>query len=595
MAGRIPDDIIEQVLSQTDIVSLVSRYVRLERKGSANLFGLCPFHSEKTPSFSVTPAKQIFYCFGCHKGGNAIKFISEIEHLSFPESVRLLAEELGIEVRVDEDDSYRQRREEERVLREVLLESARFFFRTISVAEGNHAKKYLRGRGISEATMRTFGLGFAPKAWDRLSKHLLKTGFSEAEAIAAGMSQRSSQGTLIDTFRNRLMIPIFDFVGQIVAFGGRAMGDEKAKYINSKETALYKKGRHLFAMNIAKKNKESPFIVAEGYFDVISLHAAGFDTAIGLLGTAMSTQQAQLLAQMDRSVTLCLDADDAGIQAAMRAAELLKKRDVRVSIVLIPSFKDPDLYIQKKGAASFKQLLKSAQDDLDFKLDIARRQATNERGELDIYAYQRQATDILLQEENAVLRELKADKVAKILQTSPAAVLEEVARKKRKETTTERPAPPPKKKKRSSDLSDEVFVLIALTDNPKLWQHKGLSLDPEDFSQDGFRAYLAPVERAIKENRYSFQTLLAAVEREDPELLPYLLAAAAKATGDKTTASEKLYQRAVIGLKMRRYERERDALLASLEKTHDQADQETLGELLKEASAAYNRWRQKRV
>ena len=161
------------MLSQTDIVDLVSRYVNLERKSSSNLFGLCPFHSEKTPSFSVSPTKKIFYCFGCHKGGNAIKFVSEIEHLSFPEAVRHLAEQAGIEVTVEEDDGYRQRREEERVLREVLLESARFFFRTISIAEGNEAKKYLRGRGISEATLRAFGLGFAPDAWDRLSKHLL--------------------------------------------------------------------------------------------------------------------------------------------------------------------------------------------------------------------------------------------------------------------------------------------------------------------------------------------------------------------------------------------------------------------------------------
>ena len=595
MAGRIPEEIIDQVLSQTDIVDLVSRYVNLERKSSSNLFGLCPFHSEKTPSFSVSPTKKIFYCFGCHKGGNAIKFVSEIEHLSFPEAVRHLAEQAGIEVTVEEDDGYRQRREEERVLREVLLESARFFFRTISIAEGNEAKKYLRGRGISEATLRAFGLGFAPDAWDRLSKHLLEAGFSEQEAIDAGMSQRSSKGTLIDVFRNRLMIPIFDFVGQIVAFGGRAMGDDKAKYINSKETRLYRKGRHLFGLNIAKKNKEAPFLIVEGYFDVISLHAAGFDTAVGLLGTAMSNQQAQLLAQLDRPVTLCLDADEAGIQAAIRASELLRKREVRTDIVLIPTYNDPDLYLQKSGAASFKQLLKTAQDELDFKLDIAKRRWTALSGELDIYGYQGEVTDILAAEENAVLRELKADKAAKVLQTSPAAVLEEVARKRRKENVSEGPAPRPKKKKTTADLSDEAFVLLALTDSPKLWHSKDLALTPEDFQNEGFRAYSPVVEQAIKENRFSFQALLSAVEKEDPELCDILLPGAVKTSGDQSTATERLYKRAVIALKMKRYERERDALLESIDQTSDVKRQETLGELLKEASAEYNRWRQKRV
>jgi len=592
MAGRIPQDTIDQILNETDIVDVVSRYVRLEKKGGS-LFGLCPFHSEKTPSFSVSPAKRIFYCFGCHKGGNAIKFISEIEHVPFREAVQTLADAAGIEIRLDEDESYRQRREAEQRLRQVLLESARFFYRTLSVQEGNEAKRYLLGRGISVPTQRAFGLGYAPDAWDRLTLHLREKGIAETDAIAAGVCQRASNGRLIDVFRNRLMIPIFDFLGQIVAFGGRAMGEEKAKYINSKETELYTKGRHLFAMNLAKKQKDEALIVTEGYFDAISLHAAGLTTAVALLGTAMSSRQAQLLAQMDRPVTLCLDADEAGINASLRALELLRQKQVFASVVTVPEFKDPDLYIRKNGASRFKALLETKMDELDFKLRLIEKQARQDDGELDVFRYQREATDLLAAEENAVMRELKAELVARVLHASPAAVQEEVARKRRNEAETAVETPRPKPRASAAQVADETYVLLALSNNPDLQKTKGFALEEEDFLEEGFRPFFESMQGAMAAKRYSYQYLLSLVEEAAPELADALLAAAIKS--EQADGGTVMYRRAVAALKVRRFEREKHALLEAIEQAQDEEARKPLQNLLKEASEQYNTWRQKRI
>lgn len=594
MAGRIPETILEQIKSQTDIVRLVSRYVRLDKKSGQNLTGLCPFHSEKTPSFTVTPTKQIFYCFGCHKGGDAIKFLSEIEHIPWREAAERLAEEAGIQVSFEDDEKYQARRAQKERMTETLLESARFFYRCLSVAEGSGAKRYLLNRGISEVTQRTFGLGLAPDDWDRLALHLKAKGISEQDAIDAGMCQRARNGNIIDVFRNRLMVPIFDMFGNIIAFGGRALGTDKAKYINSKETLLYQKGRHLFALNLARKDKSQPLILVEGYFDAIALHAAGLTSAIAMLGTALSTQQARVLAKLERQILLCLDADPAGQQATVRALATLRAQGTHAQVVILPEFKDPDEYIRKNGVIRFKALLKDTKDEIDFRLGLIHQASRLATGEFDAVAYQRAATGLLAAEENAVLRELKSKQVADALGASEKAVLEEIDRLRNKPT-----AKPVEvvtvAHKTTVDVGDEVSVLLALADNGKLWRAKGFELAAEDFQEDGFRRYFAAIRESLEKGSFSLFYLQSLVEENNPELANRMLARVTKSGQAPGIAGDVLYRRAVTALKVKRYKRDKDILGALLDETTDEEKRDTLGQLYKEASDQYNTWRQMKI
>ena len=361
----IPESFIEELKYRSDIEQIVSPYVRLKRSGR-NLTGLCPFHSEKSPSFVVYPENQSFYCFGCGAGGDIITFVRQIEHLEYVEALRFLAEKGGMTLPEDarDDETARVRL---RVL-ELNREAARFFHSVLISPAGKPGLDYLRGRGLAGKTIRRFGLGYAPGDWSALLDHLREKGFSEQEMLLAAVVSKGRNGGVYDTFRGRVIFPIIDLRGGVIGFGGRILGEDGPKYLNSADTPVFKKSRGLFAMNIAKATKENRLILAEGYMDVIAIHQAGFDNAVATLGTALTPEQARLISQYTGEVIIAYDSDGPGQKATMRATGLLGQTGVKIRVLAIKDAKDPDEYIKKFGATRFKMLLDASANSTEFEI-----------------------------------------------------------------------------------------------------------------------------------------------------------------------------------------------------------------------------------
>ena len=361
----IPDSFIERLRDECDVEAVVSSYLTLKRRGRT-LTGLCPFHSEKTPSFTVYPDSQSFYCFGCQKGGSVITFVQEIERLDFVEAIKLLAARAGLPLPEEADDGSSRRRA--RVL-EINRASARFFHAQLTAPEGKAAANYLAGRGLSRKTIRSFGVGYAPDSWEGLRAHLAGAGFFEQEMLDAAVVARGKGGRIYDQFRGRVIFPILDLRGNVIGFGGRALQDGKGpKYLNSADTLVFKKSRGLYALNFAKAAKEDMLLLCEGYMDVIALHQAGFGHAIATLGTALTQEQAQLISRYASRVTIAYDSDDAGQMAARRALRLFSALDISVSVLDIQGAKDPDEYIKRFGALRFQNLIDGGKSAIDFEI-----------------------------------------------------------------------------------------------------------------------------------------------------------------------------------------------------------------------------------
>ncbi|MBE6733597.1 MAG: DNA primase [Ruminococcaceae bacterium] len=364
----IPEEVINEIKYRNDIETVMAPYVDLKRRGK-NLVGLCPFHNEKTPSFTVYPENGSFYCFGCGVGGDVFTFTGLIENLDYIDSVRLLAEKSGIVLDENKYDNSMQKLKN--TIYDINRETARFFHSYLMSEGGKWALDYLVGRGLSVSTIKHFGLGAAPDSWDALINHLKSKGFSIADMYQANVIGKSSSGKYYDRFRRRVMFPIINVRGNVVAFSGRAMpGDDKAggKYVNTADTPVYKKSDNLFGMNFAKKDCAERIILVEGNMDVVSLHQAGFSNTVAALGTAFTPEQAKLLTKYTKEIVLMLDADAAGQKAMKRAGEILKNTGLKVRVVLVPDGKDPDEYIKKNGAARFSALLDGAVSEIEYKL-----------------------------------------------------------------------------------------------------------------------------------------------------------------------------------------------------------------------------------
>ncbi|MCQ2466057.1 MAG: DNA primase [Clostridia bacterium] len=378
--SRIPEDVVSQVLDKADIESVVGRYVSFTKRSGTNLYGLCPFHSEKTPSFAVNPVKGIYHCFGCNKGGNSIGFYMEMEKCSFPEAVRALAKDYGIEIpEYEEDTQAKKAKERKERIFALLLDSARFFYSCFVSDNGKVARDYAAQRNLHPNTCKAFGIGYAPDSWDSLYKELSSKGYTDDEMLNSGLfAQTKKKDRLVDLFRGRLMFPIFDAMGRIVAFGGRAMNGEMPKYINSPDSEVYKKQEHLYAFNFARKERPTQLIIVEGYMDAIAMHQAGIKNAVASLGTAFTDSQLRLAARYCEEVVFFFDADKAGQNAALRAIKMmlnyLKKLSgmkIRIKIACVPDAKDPDEYIKEFGVESFNAVVKSAKDVDDYLSDRA--------------------------------------------------------------------------------------------------------------------------------------------------------------------------------------------------------------------------------
>lgn len=363
---------IEEVRSRSDIVSVIGRYVRLKRAGSGYT-GLCPFHNEKTPSFHVNPARQMYKCFGCGVGGNVLTFVMEYENLTFPEAMEMLAQEAGIELPKQELTAQQKQQES---LRQTLLEinkkAARYYFALLKSPRGKPGYDYLTGRGLSDETILHFGLGYAGQGGGELYQYMKKEGYSDSVLKETGLFKMDERGAY-DKFWNRVMFPIMDVNNRVIGFGGRVMGDAKPKYLNSPETRIFDKSRNLFGLNYAKRGKRSNMILCEGYMDVIALHQAGFTNAVASLGTAFTEQQANLIRRYTDEVLLTYDSDGAGIKAAMRAIPMLRRAGITGKVIHMEPYKDPDEFIKNLGAEEFEKRMEEAQNSFFFEIEVIKK------------------------------------------------------------------------------------------------------------------------------------------------------------------------------------------------------------------------------
>lgn len=363
---------IEEVRSRSDIVSVIGRYVRLKRAGSGYT-GLCPFHNEKTPSFHVNPARQMYKCFGCGVGGNVLTFVMEYENLTFPEAMEMLAQEAGIELPKQELTAQQKQQES---LRQTLLEinkkAARYYFALLKSPRGKPGYDYLTGRGLSDETILHFGLGYAGQGGGELYQYMKKEGYSDSVLKETGLFKMDERGAY-DKFWNRVMFPIMDANNRVIGFGGRVMGDAKPKYLNSPETKIFDKSRNLFGLNYAKRGKRSNMILCEGYMDVIALHQVGFTNAVASLGTAFTEQQANLIRRYTDEVLLTYDSDGAGIKAAMRAIPMLRRAGITGKVIHMEPYKDPDEFIKNLGAEEFEKRMEEAQNSFFFEIEVIKK------------------------------------------------------------------------------------------------------------------------------------------------------------------------------------------------------------------------------
>ena len=427
-----PQSFLDELTARSDIVDVVGSYVQLTRRG-ANLFGLCPFHSEKTGSFSVSPDKQIYYCFGCKKGGGVVNFIMEEENLSFPDAVRFLAKRAGMEVPEEEGDREQGRRRQR--LLELNRDAARFYHQLLQRPEGAAVRAYLDRRQIKWSTAVRFGMGASADAWDVLLTAMTQKGYTKAELLEAGLVVQNRNGGLYDKFRNRLMLPVIDTRGDVVAFGSRVLDQSEPKYMNSSETPVYSKRRVLYGLNLAKKTKRPNIILCEGNLDIVTLHQAGFDNAVASMGTALTVEQTRLLSRFTKELVLCYDNDNAGKVATERALQILNNSEFSVKVLQLPRRlvdgayvkQDADDFIKSQGPDAFERLLSGSENGTEFRM--AQTAGKYDLGsDEDRVAYCEEISDLLSSLPNAVEREIYTARAAETARISPEAMKLEVQR-----------------------------------------------------------------------------------------------------------------------------------------------------------------------
>ena len=507
----IPEDIINEIKYRNDIETAVSQYVNLKRRGK-NLVGLCPFHSEKTPSFTVYPENGSFYCFGCGVGGDVFTFTGLIENLDYMESIKLLAERSGISLPQDGYDDSMQRLKKK--IYDINRDTARFFHSFLMSPGGKWALDYLTGRGLTVKTIKHFGLGAAPDSWDALIHHLKEKGYTESDMLAANVIGKSNRGGFYDRFRKRVMFPIINIRGNIVAFSGRAMpGEDKqgGKYVNTSDTPVYKKSENLFGINFAKSVCSERVILVEGNMDVISLHQAGFENTVAPLGTAFTTEQANLLSRYTKEIVLMLDADAAGQKAVRRASGLLENTGLSVRVVVIPDGKDPDEYIKKNGKERFAALLEGAVSDMEYKLLTAAKDIdlNSEDGRLKYLAA---AAEIIAATDDIMTRDIYIGRLSEKYGVSRTALTTRVnelrkrnSRQKQKKEISDIIRPKftkddinPERRKSVKGTAAEETLIAVLLKNPDFYK---IALDK-----------LPPEKMLTSLNRRIYETIISVLE-----------------------------------------------------------------------------------
>ena len=484
------EDIVEEVRLKNDIVDVISGYVRLQKKGNS-YFGLCPFHNEKSPSFSVSREKQMYYCFGCGAGGNVYRFLMDYENFSFVEALKVLAERAGVELpQIDNSKQARDKADRRALLLEINKLAAQYFYVQLRASQGERAYRYLKERELSEETMHAFGLGYANKTSDDLFQYLKSKGYEEEMIRQAGLISSDEKQGVYDKFWNRVMFPIMDANHRVIGFGGRVMGDGKPKYLNSPETEIFDKSRNLYGLNRARVSRKSYFIVCEGYMDVIALHQAGFTNAVASLGTALTAGHASLIRRYVQEVYLTYDSDEAGTRAALRAIPILRQAGVMTKVIRLDPYKDPDEFIKNLGVEAFQERISQAKNGFLFTLEVLERNYDMNSPEGKTAFLQEVARRLRIFEDE-LERNNYIDTIAAMYQITVKSLQERV-RLAAIEDDIAKPVTRPKqaeqgKKKEDGILVSQKVLLTWMIEDKKIFGIIQNYIHPEDFTKPLYR------------------------------------------------------------------------------------------------------------
>ncbi len=518
---RYSDELIDEIRSSNDIVDTISQYVTLKRSGR-NFFGLCPFHKEKSPSFSVSPDKQIFHCFGCGVGGNVIHFVSKIENLDFRETLEFLAEKSGIELPSSENDQYSKRQFLKDKVFQINEETARFYHENLYKPTAKPAQEYVKTRKLNNSTLKSFLIGYSG-TYNELYKHLKQKGFNDEEILASSLVNKNERGQFIDRFRNRLMIPIMDIRGKVIAFGGRVLDKSLPKYINSPENIVYSKGRNLFGLNIAKKGNLDKIVIVEGYMDAISLYQRGITNVVASLGTALTEAQGRLLRKYAGQVIISYDSDAAGQAATMRGLEILKNLGCDVRILQMEGAKDPDEYVIKYGSGGFNLLIEKAISLVEFRIKVLKNKF-NLGNTNDKIKFLQEIAKILVSIDSQIELEIQIDNISRDYNISKEAIYAEVNKikytNKAKDAENEKKPKANIERKKESKIDEATIkkenVIIYLLINGNMQDREKIknNIKKEDLKYSLNQQLIEKIYGAIDQNK-EINNILDSMEDKD--------------------------------------------------------------------------------
>lgn len=528
----IPEETVEEIREKNDIVEVISSYVRLTKKGST-YFGLCPFHNEKTGSFSVSPIKQMYYCFGCHEGGNVITFLQKYENYTFPEAIKVLADRVGVEIPDTLSEQDKKRENKRSILLEINKEAGKYYYYQLRQENGKRGMDYLKGRGLSDETIKQFGLGFARPGKNETYNYLKSKGFSDEMLRESGLFNFKEQSGMMDKFWNRVIFPIMDTGHRIIGFGGRVMGDGEPKYLNSPETLIFDKSRNLYGLNLAKSSKAKNIIICEGYMDVISLHQAGFSQAVASLGTAFTSGHANLLARYARvnvrpneaarykDILLCYDSDGAGVDAAKRALTILRQAGLTAKVINLKPYKDPDEFIKNLGAEEFENRINEAENGFMYEIRML-------EGEYDLKdpaGKSKFFSDValrILRFEDAIEREVYIQKLAYKYAVSEESINELVKKHALKGANlVEKEKPQPTRNAKFTGQSGiertQGMLLNWISEMPAVYPIVSKYIKPEDFANDLYEKVAELLFDQIEKNEIRPADIISVFENEEEQ------------------------------------------------------------------------------
>ena len=581
---RYSDEILDEVRNSNDIVDVISQYISLKRSGR-NYFGLCPFHNEKSPSFSVSPDKQIFHCFGCGVGGNVISFISKIEGIGFKEAIEVLAEKANIKLPTIDNNIDSKKEELKAKVYKVNSFATEFYHKKLYEPSSKIAQEYVKKRQLNNETLKSFKIGFSGK-FDELYQALHKEGFKDEEILESGLVNKNENGKYIDRYRNRLMIPIFDERNRVIAFGGRVLDDSKPKYINSPENIVYSKGRHLFGLNVAKKGETKRLLIVEGYMDAISLHQRGITNVVASLGTALTTQQGWLLRKNAEQVILGFDSDGAGQTAIMRAMEVMQNMGCDMRVLQMSGAKDPDEYVLKYGSARFQKLLDEAISLIEFKIKVLQKDLNLENAS-DKIKFLNEIAKLISKIDNTMEREIYIEKIAKGYNISKEAIYAEVNKLQYSNRQTSKILEKEKTAirrniiKNSNQISEEVrkrentiiWVLINSTETYRVIKD---NIKVEDFKDETNKEILKQIYEEIEKGNSNVMSVLDHTDNEEIQNHLTEIMAADYGITDNKKAVEDLLKK----YELEKLENKRNSLLLALNQETDIDKKKSIGKEL---------------